>query len=480
MVECESVPASAGPASATINSTVTSDRPVITIAPNATGKQVTHPAAGDSVKSLHQTTPSHRHSKKMRQHPTPTKLKITIGGRQVISDEVQSSDCIEEEVPLLDSFHCEEVVSEETPEQTQQPEPVVLKTVPALRIKLNASKGTAELANDTNSTPRVKLKSENGSEKKKRKKSPASAPSKAIAIESNHLNHTSDHFDPNDSSNHSDSNQRIGMTAATADLIPETSTSFTSPEPEDLNKKPTSKSASKTPKSTSKSATKRPNITAYTLWCRENRPKVQQLDPSVMDFASASRALGEMWQNLPNNEKLQWKLKADKLKNGAVLMKETGPPQPDPQPKSNNSLSVRTPAATSASTTSSHAHQPVRRIVSSTKGTSSDRKSAVSPAVTPASNFRIKPRKEDEPVTPIEVSSHLRLLGESLSQMGRRMYDQRDQATDSRSLTPLLDSTLCALAPLLALTSLDPRMNGCDPVTHSKTLENLSYIMPGI
>lgn len=476
MVECDAVPASGSPAAP--NTPVSTDRPVLTPAPHVGGKQAPHPAAGDAVKSLHQTTPSHRHSKKMRQHPPPTKLKITIGGRQVTNDEEQSTECIEEEVPLLDSFQCEEVVSEEIPEQPQQPEPVVPKTVPALRIKLNASKGTAELANDTNSTPGVKLKSENGSEKKKRKKSPASAPPKPIAIESNHLNHTSDHFEANDMSNHSDSNQRIGMTAASADLIPESNTSFTSPESVDMNKKSTSRSTSKTAKSTNKSATKRPNITAYTLWCRENRPKVQQLDPSVMDFASASRALGEMWQNLPNNEKLQWKLKADKLKNGAVLMKETGPPQPDPLPKSNNTLSVRTPAASSASTTPSHPHQPVRRIVSSTKA--SDRKSAVSPAHAPASNFKIKPRKEDEPVTPIEVSSHLRLLGESLSQIGRRMYDQRDQATDSRSLTPLLDSTLCALAPLLALTSLDPRMNGCDPVTHSKTLENLSYIMPGI
>lgn len=42
-------------------------------------------------------------------------------------------------------------------------------------------------------------------------------------------------------------------------------------------------------------------ITAYTLFARENRSRIQQSYPTL-DFANISRRLGEVWQALPHRE----------------------------------------------------------------------------------------------------------------------------------------------------------------------------------
>ena len=48
------------------------------------------------------------------------------------------------------------------------------------------------------------------------------------------------------------------------------------------------------------------------------------------------------------------------------------------------------------------------------------------------------------------------------------------------SLSVLLDSMLCAMAPLMCLTNQLEELNGCSHQTHMKTLDNIAYIMPGL
>jgi len=48
------------------------------------------------------------------------------------------------------------------------------------------------------------------------------------------------------------------------------------------------------------------------------------------------------------------------------------------------------------------------------------------------------------------------------------------------SLSVLLDSMLCAVAPLLCLTSILPETNGLPYQTHMKNLDNIAYVMPGL
>lgn len=50
----------------------------------------------------------------------------------------------------------------------------------------------------------------------------------------------------------------------------------------------------------------------------------------------------------------------------------------------------------------------------------------------------------------------------------------------SGSLSVLLDSTLCALGPLLCLTSEVKELDGCTKDTQESILDNIAYIMPGL
>ena len=50
----------------------------------------------------------------------------------------------------------------------------------------------------------------------------------------------------------------------------------------------------------------------------------------------------------------------------------------------------------------------------------------------------------------------------------------------SGSLSVLLDSLLCALVPLVALTKQVPELDGCDDRDLIKTLDNIAYFMPGL
>jgi high mobility group protein 2-like 1 len=81
---------------------------------------------------------------------------------------------------------------------------------------------------------------------------------------------------------------------------------------------------------------------------------------------------------------------------------------------------------------------------------------------------------------PLDVASHLHLLGESLSVIGTRLKEHEGQIAVSGSLSVLLDSVLCALGPLLCLTRLLPETNGCPPETLSRILDNIAYVMPGL
>ncbi|XP_054168054.1 HMG box-containing protein 4-like [Oppia nitens] len=187
-------------------------------------------------------------------------------------------------------------------------------------------------------------------------------------------------------------------------------------------------------------------ITAYMLWSKEHRSKIQQQCPDL-DFADVSRKLGEIWKSMPDKEKVGWKRKAQKLVTKGSSIISTGKPKVLTQfsklnHSTNNSL-VYNNDDYAGYTSIEDMWQPI-----STK--------------------------------PIDVSSHLTLLGESLTTIGQRLKEHSGQIAVSGSLSVLLDSTLCAIGPLLCLTQLDPILDGCPQDIHKKTLDNIAYIMPGI
>ncbi|XP_008275114.1 HMG box-containing protein 4 [Stegastes partitus] len=81
---------------------------------------------------------------------------------------------------------------------------------------------------------------------------------------------------------------------------------------------------------------------------------------------------------------------------------------------------------------------------------------------------------------PVSAAAHLHLLGESLSLIGLHLQETNKRVCMSSGFSLLLDSLLCALAPLICLTSQIPELKSCTRHTLASTLENIAYLMPGL
>ncbi|KAM9363886.1 uncharacterized protein hmgxb4b isoform 1-T2 [Symphorus nematophorus] len=81
---------------------------------------------------------------------------------------------------------------------------------------------------------------------------------------------------------------------------------------------------------------------------------------------------------------------------------------------------------------------------------------------------------------PVSAAAHLHLLGEALSLIGHHLQETNKIVSLPSSLSLLLDSLLCALAPLICLTAEIPELRSCTQHTLASTLENISYVMPGM
>ncbi|XP_060069920.1 HMG domain-containing protein 4-like [Ylistrum balloti] len=214
---------------------------------------------------------------------------------------------------------------------------------------------------------------------------------------------------------------------------------------------------------------KKKRLTAYTMWCNTVRNKVLS-ENQGMDFAQLSRRLGEIWQGLPAKAKMAWKRKAKRearklmgkgllistSKGGGGVITTTIP----------SSHAMSAAAAAAVANTTAHAAPTQQTITQSPKSAPVLREE---PTTTKA--FGIEP---------IDVSAHLKLVGESLSIIGMRLQEHRGLIAVQGSLSVLLDSVLCALGPLMCLTTQIPEMNGCSSDTHTRTLDNVAFFMPGL
>ncbi|XP_033479164.2 uncharacterized protein hmgxb4b isoform X1 [Epinephelus lanceolatus] len=81
---------------------------------------------------------------------------------------------------------------------------------------------------------------------------------------------------------------------------------------------------------------------------------------------------------------------------------------------------------------------------------------------------------------PVSAAAHLHLLGESLSLIGHHLQETDKMISMSSSLSLLLDSLLCALAPLICLSAQIPELRSCTQHTLASALENIAYVMPGL
>lgn len=222
---------------------------------------------------------------------------------------------------------------------------------------------------------------------------------------------------------------------------------------------------------------KRKRLTAYTMWCNSVRYKVLNENPGI-DFAQLSRRLGEIWQSVPAKDKMAWKRKAKREARkllGKGLLITTGKGGGSSQNQTSVSGAQAVP---SSSTTPPPIYHPPIRHHSGKHHSSNNSTATVSAA-------KLQEDQSGSPskmlgIDPIDTAAHLKLVGDSLSIIGIRLQEHRGLIAVQGSLSVLLDSLLCAVGPLMCLTTQVPELNGCSAKTHTRVLDNIAYIMPGL
>ncbi|XP_063429524.1 HMG box-containing protein 4-like isoform X2 [Mytilus trossulus] len=209
---------------------------------------------------------------------------------------------------------------------------------------------------------------------------------------------------------------------------------------------------------------KKKRLTAYTMWCNSMRTKVLAESPGI-DFAQLSRRLGEIWQGLPSRDKMSWKRKAKK--EARKLMGKG-------QLISTGKVATSTPAA--SATVQQKISHPPKSVPAIHHPTASQQKALIAAAKQEDHAIQLR----GSGIEPIDVAAYIKLVGESLSIIGMRLQEHRGLIAVQGSLSVLLDSLLCALGPLMCLTTQIPELHGCPAETHSRTLDNLAYFMPGL
>ncbi|GIY71663.1 HMG domain-containing protein 4 [Caerostris darwini] len=179
-------------------------------------------------------------------------------------------------------------------------------------------------------------------------------------------------------------------------------------------------------------------LTAYMLWCSENRKKIAT---GNIGFGNIGKKLGEAWQALPDKEKMAWRRKAKKLalKNASGLISTASVNEPAVKTVSRSTLSISDDTLRS----------PVE--MTHTLGTAA-----------------------------IDSASYLKLLGDSLSVIGQRLTEHEGQLAVSGIFSVLLDTVLCVVGPLLCLTSESPVINSLPQEVSKNTLDSIAYFMPGL
>lgn len=260
-------------------------------------------------------------------------------------------------------------------------------------------------------------------------------------------------------------------------------------------------------------------FTAYMLWAREVRPDIIKKHPD-MDFASVNKKLGELWQLVPTTQKYNWKRRAKRLavrlRQGGMISTGRGKAGASSGNTGNVSTSGNAPLVHSTTKQANSSSQALAGAGAASGGGAGSSGRQSSRRGSPAKgNKHQSPQRGRElhssgrgsggrsgqvrgagsgggdPTSPtnfkvtgnaaIDVAAHMKLLGESLNNIGHKLKEHEGQIAVSGSLSVLLDSMLCVLGPLMCLTDQVEETRGAiDPQTQSAILDNIAYIMPGI
>ncbi|XP_060562971.1 HMG box-containing protein 4-like [Ruditapes philippinarum] len=222
------------------------------------------------------------------------------------------------------------------------------------------------------------------------------------------------------------------------------------------------KKKEKPAKEESEATKKKRAPTAYMLWCTANRQRLVNDNPGI-DFSTISKTLGEMWSTLSEKDKMVWKRKAKKAAGKGSTLITTGKANVPKIPGSQTVTTARQMAVMS--------QKNAPTLAQALLSAKNVKQQPIEDMSTPVKGFGMEP---------VDVAAHLKIVGESLSIIGMKLQEHRGLIAVQGSLSVLLDSMLCTVAPLMCLTSVLPETNGLPAETHMKNLDNIAYIMPGL
>lgn len=209
---------------------------------------------------------------------------------------------------------------------------------------------------------------------------------------------------------------------------------------------------------------KKPTISAYVLWCKENRSQIQSTYPEL-DFANLSKKMGEIWHTLPQTEKATWFRKAHVIaKQGYNFCPVTN------GPNSNSFYDVDDlkPKIVSGNLTLPITVDTLQLYDESFSKNETD------------VVYENEPHKLGTEL--IDIQAYLSILGDSLMTIGS--YIQRGIKYNSdidyslmAALSTFLDSILVAMSTLIGLLTTIPQLQ-INKDNVGKLMENISYFMP--
>lgn len=213
-------------------------------------------------------------------------------------------------------------------------------------------------------------------------------------------------------------------------------------------------------------------FTAYMLWAKQIRQKLISTH-SDMDFSQVSKKLGELWHTVPSSEKYSWKRQADRLaaRYSQKVSKRGGGTTGGGGTQRTKSTAAAPPPLHSKATMN---RQTVEAVIETRPSPPDPPPRALVKPTLPSDLFKVTG------TAPLDLAAHLRLLGDNLTIIGERLKDHEGRMAISGSMSLLMDSFLCALGPLICLTSHVSELNACPQELLTHILDNIAYIMPGL